>query len=121
MTTGRLPFTRGGKVDQDRLRKGKLPALFCDKALQSLISSLLTVEETDRLGFGGISDLEGHEFFSNMNWEDITAEVNHLPEAAFITPGESVDKIGLTNFKNANKSNTFPTINDYFWCSFFLK
>lgn len=47
------------------------PALRVGKSLKSLVSGLLTVNASERIGKGGVLDIMEHPWLSNMDWDKI--------------------------------------------------
>ena len=47
------------------------PTLRIGKNLKSLITGLLTVEASERLGYGGASDVMLHPWLSDVDWDKI--------------------------------------------------
>ncbi|KAF1331478.1 Agc protein kinase, partial [Globisporangium splendens] len=75
MLTGLPPwYTRNRQKLFDRVRNA--PLTFPDEvgpAARSLISGLLTRDPNERLGSRSADDVKNHEFFNDINWDDLYA------------------------------------------------
>lgn len=85
--------------------------IFISPEATSLIKMLLEIEPSKRLGYGpnGFDNVINHEFFKNVNWDDIynmKIEVQYIPRFA--------DSIDLNNFDRmfTNRSISYEG-NDY--------
>mmetsp|Transcript_23307 Transcript_23307/g.20682 ORF Transcript_23307/g.20682 Transcript_23307/m.20682 type:complete len:160 (+) Transcript_23307:613-1092(+) len=75
MICGKLPFDHDERsiIVKDIVSKElKFKKIFSEEA-QDLISKLLVKDPKSRLGHDGVGDIMNHEFFKDVDWEELTA------------------------------------------------
>lgn len=93
MLTGQLPFQgENRKETMSQILKAKLGMPdYLSLPAQSLLRALFKRNPVNRLGYGpdGVEDLKRHEFFSNINWDDLKERKVDPPFKPTIVPDET--------------------------------
>ena len=132
MLVGKAPFNipRNGSLSADLYKKKIfMPNYVCKEAID-LISLLLVPNPKKRLGYGpnGANDIKKHEFFADINWEDLynkkvkppfVPELDSEVDLKYFDIGFTSEKIESKDMNNIDddafdtSNNSDNTNNDY--------
>lgn len=106
--TGIPPFTaEHPQIIFDNILSRKIPWPSVPDVMtyeaKDLIDKLLTEDPNQRLGANGASEVKGHPFFNNINWDTLA-----MQKAAFVPTPESADDTSYFTSRHSESSQAIP-------------